>query len=187
MSQEFTLEHLLHAIASERDSYLAAGMDDYLTKPFEPQQLADVLDRWTSAGEPVREAASPAVAAGTLIDERRLGELSGIMTAERFAALIEAWVASAEQLTETLAGAARAGNDALLAGEAHKLTGSAANFGAQALAALARRIESEVRAGDAASARACAAEIEMLYRETVVAMRAHGGRPGAVAASLAAG
>ena len=35
-----------HAIEGDRDSCLAAGMDDYLTKPFKGAQLIEVLSRW---------------------------------------------------------------------------------------------------------------------------------------------
>jgi CheY-like chemotaxis protein len=162
-----------HAIASERDSYLSAGMDDYLTKPFEPHQLAELLDRWTPTGSTVaeREAAPPAPVADTLLDEARLAELAGIMTEERFSALVEAWVESAKELAEKLDAEAEAGNAAALAVEAHKLTGSAANFGAKALAALARRIEADARIGNTAAARSLTAEVNTLYRDTVAAMR----------------
>jgi CheY-like chemotaxis protein len=35
-----------NAIASDRDRCLAAGMDDYLAKPFSMPQLMEVLERW---------------------------------------------------------------------------------------------------------------------------------------------
>jgi signal transduction histidine kinase/CheY-like chemotaxis protein/HPt (histidine-containing phosphotransfer) domain-containing protein len=157
-----------HAIAGERDSYLMAGMDDYLTKPFEPHQLADLLDRWTEnarvvAEDRVREPSPPS----GILNERRLGELAAIMPSDRFAALIEAWVESVGELAVSVTVAC----DDVLAGEAHKLTGSAANFGAEALAMLAQRIETEARAGKADSARALVAEVDALYRDTVRAMR----------------
>jgi two-component system sensor histidine kinase/response regulator len=34
------------AMLSERDECLAAGMDDVLTKPYEPAQLVEVVTRW---------------------------------------------------------------------------------------------------------------------------------------------
>ena len=35
-----------HAVGNAREECLAAGMDDYLGKPFEPEELRSVLSRW---------------------------------------------------------------------------------------------------------------------------------------------
>ena len=42
-----------NAFAEDRASYLAAGLDDYLAKPFDKDDLAALLDRW---GKPVNGA-----------------------------------------------------------------------------------------------------------------------------------
>jgi CheY-like chemotaxis protein len=46
-----------HAMQGDRERFLAAGMDDYITKPLEPKVLFSALDRWTHAAEPYTEAA----------------------------------------------------------------------------------------------------------------------------------
>lgn len=43
-----------HAIEGNRDECIAAGMDDYVSKPIDPVQLKSILDKWLPQQEPSR-------------------------------------------------------------------------------------------------------------------------------------
>ena len=42
-----------HAMVGDKERCQAAGMDDYLSKPIRPEELSDVLKRYSSAESPV--------------------------------------------------------------------------------------------------------------------------------------
>jgi signal transduction histidine kinase/CheY-like chemotaxis protein/HPt (histidine-containing phosphotransfer) domain-containing protein len=80
-----------HAMSSDRDACLAAGMDDYLTKPIQFERLAEMVGKWLgSSSQQVPEARLPDVLAdapdasplwdarvllGRLVDDRNLMRL----------------------------------------------------------------------------------------------------------------
>jgi CheY-like chemotaxis protein len=49
-----------HAMPGDRERFLVAGMDDYLSKPLEPQALYNVLSRWVQSPAASANEAQPA-------------------------------------------------------------------------------------------------------------------------------
>jgi PAS domain S-box-containing protein len=130
-----------HALKGDRERCLAAGMDDYLSKPLRPAELDAVLERWLGATAPGSAAAVPeASAAGALVDDARMRVFRDDYP-EIIEQLVELFADSTPPLlAELREGSARGDGDAVRRA-AHKLKGSCQNIGASWLATLATDIE----------------------------------------------
>jgi CheY-like chemotaxis protein len=128
-----------NALKGEADRCLAAGMDDYLTKPLTLERLRAALDRWPSAPKAVVPAAT--------VDRSALSRLF-----DDNPALITRMLArfrdSGTQLIADLDAQSRAGDLIAIADTAHKLKGAARTAGAVALGDLAAALEDAARDGD---------------------------------------
>jgi CheY-like chemotaxis protein len=78
-----------HAMAGARDEYLAAGMDDYISKPIDPRAFLAMVGRWVQRrrGESAIVPPVPATPSLPVLDESRVDSLIGLMSASEFTAL----------------------------------------------------------------------------------------------------
>jgi len=169
-----------HAMEGDAERCIAAGMDDYLSKPLRPEALERVLDRWLVglSLEPATAPAAPAPEPGAfeapapaaapdglvLLDPTVLGDLGGdpAMLAELFSVFRE----EAAQRATTARSAAEAGDAEALRQAAHSLRGSSASVGARALADAAGAVEDELRAGRTHDLEALAVRLEAALERT---------------------
>jgi two-component system sensor histidine kinase/response regulator len=131
-----------HAMKGDRERCLAAGMDDYLSKPLRPAALDAVLERWLGTEPaPVAAAADPAATASdALVDEARMRVFRDDYP-EIVDQLVELFVDSTPPLIAELGSGAREGDDEAVRRAAHKLRGSCQNIGASRMATLAGGLE----------------------------------------------
>ena len=133
-----------HAFEGERQKALAAGMDDYVTKPISPSVLSEVIQRWwpksqghdPESGERLAsirvEAARPAAeAAPPALDPN----------VRRSEAVAKVFLKYVPDQIVSIGKAVEAGDVATLNGAAHKLKGSCLAVGIPRMAELCAALE----------------------------------------------
>jgi PAS domain S-box-containing protein len=170
-----------HAMAGAHEQYLAAGMNDYISKPFERDQFLATVRRWirpgaddTAGARPQgRAPAMPAAPTAEMpaFDDSSLARLSTEVPEPEFRELIDAYLTGAAELL-TAAETAAAGADlGSLAKAAHDLVSTSGNFGVPRVQALARRIEEACKGRNSAQALELAKELRAESERAWAALR----------------
>jgi len=166
-----------NAMAGHREEYLAAGMDDYVSKPIEPKALFQAIARVCKHGGLAREAdfvPPPEMQSGTptqpppeivpLFDAEAQEQLRGAIGEEAFEKMLSLVPGESAKLLNDIQRALSADDLPTARRCAHTLMGMASNCAATRIAAIAGELEIEVRTLD--MAREKSAKLEQAIEET---------------------
>ncbi len=156
-----------HVMKGDTERCLAAGMDDYVSKPIDRDRLFSLVEG--GAGAPQRAGSAAAVSdCGEFV--RRVG---GDATLAREMAHI--FVSDAGRLLAGVQTAVARGDAGALRESAHALKGAAANFNASPVVALAVELEHIARSGEMALAAVPAARLATELDRLLVDIRIFAG------------
>jgi len=142
-----------HAMKGDRERYLKAGMDGYISKPIEPKEMFTAIETWTKSSG-VKKVMSQAdnsekadsLKAPPLDMETALLRLDN--DKEFFNEMIQEFLNYIPKQLQTLEEATRKSDAKVVEQTAHSLKGAAGNLSAKRIADLALKLELLGRTGD---------------------------------------
>lgn len=167
-----------NALTGDRERCLAAGMDDYISKPVQLEELAKVLQRQQEYVDPLTTAALRAITRppGNITEtaefrQEVIDQLVSSAGPSGTSVVLGAMIDSAPRMLAGLQRALNEGNAKDLRRSAHSLKANAATVGADALAKQFQELESLGDTGDLQTATAKAAPAEQGYRSLIEAIK----------------
>lgn len=160
-----------------KTEFLAAGMDDYLAKPVEMEQLSIILGRWLSDTSTVRMTTAPAPALGNtnsalqVLDLTPMREVHGSVNSGALE-LLEMYRETAVSLLAELDTAMADANWEAAKTAAHSLAGASKYAGAQEIGAMLSATEVALRDDDHAAATSQQAELSGAWKRLEKALAA---------------
>ena len=163
-----------YAMKEDRLTCLAAGADDYLSKPCTCEQFSLALNRHlpqeTAGDRTRREVAAKRGALDAISRDKMAGALEMIRTLpgnqgmEILRRVVDLFLSSTPDLLQTLREAESGGDAPKLKAAAHRIKSSSANLGAMKLADACRELEMLGRAGSTEGALPLLVQVEEEYK-----------------------
>ena len=174
-----------NALTGDRERCLAAGMDDYLSKPLQITELTRVLDRWVDdarvppsprgepevTAEPVEKPASPIGADDLLLDAAAVAQLRESFRPEVVTQVVDLVLQETAEGLAKLVAAEGAGEPSPMGEAAHRLKSSCRTVGAAGMEELCAELERRGADGSIDGCRELIERLEAAFAPTSAELR----------------
>jgi two-component system sensor histidine kinase/response regulator len=159
------------ALPSDREICLAAGMDDFLTKPVRPGEIDRLIQRYVLDKRPGTEESTTSVGAENGFSAA-LANLEADLGSEVVRELAEDFTTESTQMLQTLQADLTNGDLTHAARTLHSMKGCSGTVGAEALAALCGQVESGCRSGNLQNPQGALAELTEVHNMALAQLEA---------------
>ncbi len=135
-----------HAMSGDREKCLAEGMDGYISKPINADELVENIDRLVSQREATSQGAFSNVQTGEIVDKALLiSRVGGDI--ELLDELVDLFMKNSSRMLSAVEQAVHEGRAETIEKAAHSLKGSVGNFAAERAFQAAMKLETMGREG----------------------------------------